>query len=253
MKQFRELRVGTLNLRNTSDRWPERRPLLFEQLSALAPDLLGVQELRRPSRQARQLVRTTPAFHERSRYHIQPAWKTGPRHFWEGIGVLTRLPIVEWDRIDLRSGDRVAQRVTVAMDAGTLLDFYNTHLSHADESTAERLDQINVILQAIARRPSHPCVIVGDLNATPDEPAIARLQDTFRSAFAAVHGREPDATAPSPLSATWGSEPKVIDYIFVSEQIDVLDAWVTFDQAADEDPRLTPSDHYGLAATIRVR
>ena len=41
MEQFRELRVGTLNLRNTSDRWPERRPLLFEQLSALAPDLLG--------------------------------------------------------------------------------------------------------------------------------------------------------------------------------------------------------------------
>lgn len=252
VRESGEIRVGTLNLRNTSDRWAERRDLLFDQLSTLQPDLIGVQELRRPSLQAWQLVRQANARGERTRYRLHAAWKTGLRRFWEGIAVLTELPVVELERIDLGSGDRVAQRVTVALDDGALLDFYNTHLSHDEMAAGERLAQVEVILRVMRRRPSRPCVLVGDLNATPDEPAIARLGEVLRSAYAHVHGQEPDVTAPSPLSASWGSEPKVIDYIFASDRVDVVDAWVTFDAAADGDPRLTASDHYGLAATIRV-
>ncbi|HMM43181.1 MAG TPA: endonuclease/exonuclease/phosphatase family protein [Thermomicrobiales bacterium] len=252
MGQAREIRVGTLNLRNTSDRWSERRGLLFDQLSTLKPDLLGVQELRRPSSQACQLIRQANARRERPHYRLYTAWKTGLRRFWEGIGVLTELPVVDLERIDLGSGDRVAQRVTVALDDGALLDFYNTHLSHDESAADERLAQVEVILRAMRGRPNRPCVLVGDLNATPDEPAISRLGEELRSAYAHVHGREPDVTAPSPLSATWGSEPKVIDYIFASDRIDVVDAWVTFDATATGDPRLTASDHYGLAATLSV-
>lgn len=252
MPDGRAIRVGTLNLRNTSDRWASRRQLLFDQLSDLEPDLLGLQELRRPSMQPRRLVREANAGDSPHDYRLYPAWKTGMRQFWEGIGVLTEMPVISTDRIDLRSGDRIAQRVTVALDDGLLLDFYNTHLSHADEATAERLDQIEIILELIARRPRRPSILVGDLNAVPAEPAIARLREEMRSAYALVHGREPDATVPSPLSASWGSESKVIDYIFAGNGIEVLDAWITFDRAADDDPRLTASDHYGLAAMIRV-
>lgn len=253
MGKAQEIRVGTLNLRNTSDRWTERRGLLFHQLSALQPDILGLQELRRPSSQPRRIVREANARGEHAPYRLYTAWKTGPRRFWEGIGVLTELPVVELERIDLRSGDRVAQRVTVALDGGELLDFYNTHLSHHEHGASERLAQIEIVLSAMRRRPSRPHILVGDLNAVPSEPAITRLSGVMRSAYAVVHGRHPDVTAPSPLSASWGSEPKVIDYIFVSDSIDVLDAWITFDTIADHDPRLTASDHYGLAATIRLR
>ncbi len=252
MVRSQEIRVGTLNLRNTSDRWNERRGLLFDQLSTLKPDLLCLQEIRRPSGQARRIVREANARGDRSDYRLYTAWKTGPRRLWEGIGTLTELPVIDTERIDLRSGDRVAQLVTVALDDGTLLDFYNTHLSHDEHGVDERLAQVGIILREMDRRPARPRVLAGDLNAVPDEPSIGLLRQYMNSAYALVHGREPDATVPSPLSASWGDDGKVIDYIFVSDMIDVLDARVTFDRVADDDDRLTASDHYGLAATIRV-
>lgn len=248
----RDIRVGTLNLRNTADRWVERRSLLLDQLSTLKPDLLGLQELRRPSLQGRTVLREANARRKEGRYALYPAWKTGLRRLWEGIAVLTELPVIEVERIDLGSGDRVAQRVTVALDDGVLLDFYNTHLSHDDDGVAGRLAQVEVILSVMEQRPSRPRILVGDLNAVPEEPAIERLRQSMHSAYVLVHGDEPEATSPAPLSARWGSESKVIDYIFVDDRVDVRDATVTFDRAADHDPRLTASDHYGLAATIRV-
>lgn len=253
MIEHQQVRVGTLNLRNTSDRWSERRSLLFEQLSELGPDILGLQELRRPSLQSRMIQRAANAESDGSPYHLYPAWKTGLRRFWEGIGVLTELPVIEASEIDLRSGDRVAQRVSLALDDGTLLDFYNTHLSHAAGAADERLRQIEIIMRHIRARSGRPHVVVGDLNAVPDEPAIRLLASEMKSAYAAVHGQEPNVTVPSPLSRTWGQEDdKVIDYIFVSREISVLDAWITFDRVADDDDRLTASDHFGIAANIIV-
>lgn len=253
MGQFDDIRVATLNLRNTADRWPERRGMLFDQLASLSPSIIGLQELRRPSAQPRHLVRATNARFRDGGYRLYPAWKTGPRRLWEGVGVLTQLPVIDAERIDLGSGDRVAQRVTVALDDGVLLDFYNTHLSHEEQATVERLTQVEMILRTMRRWPGRPSVLVGDLNAVPGEAAIRLLRETLRSAYAAIHEREPNLTVPAPLSDTWGREAKVIDYIFVNDRIRVLDAWVTFDAVADHDPRLSASDHYGLAATIRVR
>lgn len=247
------IRVGTLNLRNTSDRWSARRRLLFDQLSELGPDILGLQELRRPSLQSRMIVHAANAESDDPPHHLYPAWKTGPRRFWEGIGVLTDMPVIETVQIDLRSGERVAQRVSIALDDGTLLDFYNTHLSHAADATDERLRQIEIILRHIRARSHRPHIVVGDLNAVPEEPAIQLLATEMRSAYALVHGREPEVTVPSPLSRTWGLEDaKVIDYIFVSCDISVLDAWITFDRIADDDERLTASDHFGIAANILI-
>ncbi|HEY8489599.1 MAG TPA: hypothetical protein VIO14_01270, partial [Dehalococcoidia bacterium] len=77
--------------------------------------------------------------------------------------------------------------------------------------------------------------------------------ERLRSAYAAVHGREPPATFPTPLSREWGEFSVVIDYIFVNDLVTVHDAWVAFDRVSAEDPRLAPSDHYGLAATVSVR
>ncbi len=49
--------VATLNVRNRADRWRERAPLLVEQLVALDPDLISVQEVRRIPDQARWIAR----------------------------------------------------------------------------------------------------------------------------------------------------------------------------------------------------
>ena len=255
MSAVQTIRVGTLNLRNTADRWPERYPLLVEQLSELSPDIIGFQELRRPSLQGRRIARGANAgVSERAAaYRLYRQWKTGLRRFWEGLAILTELPVLAHERLDLGGGNRIAQRLRVRLDGG-VLDFYNTHLHHAPDDHDLRLRQAEHMLTWMGARGDAPQVLVGDFNALPDDLAIQRLlgHGGLRSAFIAVHGAEPAATVPTPLSRYRDDEEKVIDYIFVNELVAVHDAWITFDRAHDTDERLSASDHFGLAATISL-
>jgi endonuclease/exonuclease/phosphatase family metal-dependent hydrolase len=109
------------------------------------------------------------------------------------------------------------------------------------------------ILAWMTERANVPQVLVGDLNSQPTHPAVRVVAERLRSAYALVHGREPDATFPTPLSEEYGTFSVVIDYIFVNGLVQVHDAWLTFDRVDPKDPRLAPSDHYGLAAAVSVR
>ena len=247
------VRVGTLNLRNTSDRWTERYRLIVDQLG---PAILGLQELRRPSLQRRLLLRganlTRPA--NSSPYHLYPAWKSGIRRFWEGIGVLTELPVERHHWIALGS-ERIAQLVRVRLADGTPLDVFNTHLDHGATSDLLRVRQVERILAWMRREPDVPQVLVGDFNARPDSAAIALVTRDLRSAYAERHGDEPASTVPAPVHRRFGEqgEESVIDFIFVNDRVEVHDAWLTFDHVHPDDDRLSASDHFGLAATISVR
>jgi endonuclease/exonuclease/phosphatase family metal-dependent hydrolase len=78
------------------------------------------------------------------------------------------------------------------------------------------------------------------------------LGERLRSAFALVHGVEPAKTWPTPLRSGAG-RGSVIDYVLVDEHVEVVDAWLTFDEASSTDPTLVASDHFGVAATVTVR
>jgi endonuclease/exonuclease/phosphatase family metal-dependent hydrolase len=244
------IRVATLNLRNRSDRWSERADLLIAQLVELHPDVIGFQEVRRPFNQAGWILRQVNR--RLGGYQIIPAWKTGARQFWEGIAVLTRLPILQRERLDLQGGNRVAQRVRVRLTSGALLDVYNTHLPHAGKDEALRLVQVRRILAWMAASPATPAVLVGDFNAAPESASVRAVAGRLRSAYFDVHHTEPEATAPTPLSPSFGAPGHAIDYIFVDEAVAVLDAWLTFDRPHPADEQLLASDHYGIAADIRV-
>jgi endonuclease/exonuclease/phosphatase family metal-dependent hydrolase len=247
------IRIGTLNLRNTSDRWPERYPLLAEQLSELSPDIIGFQELRRPALQGRRIERGANAGRDSS-YRLYRQWKSGLRWLWEGLAILTELPVLAHERLDLGSGNRIAQRLQLALPGDRVLDFYNTHLHHASDGDELRLRQVERILDWMKTHDGVPQVLVGDFNARPDDAAIRAIMNRggLHSAFIAVHGVEPAATVPTPLGRHRDDEEKVIDYIFVNDLIEVQDAWITFDRAHDTDERLSASDHFGLAATISL-
>ncbi|MDP2952162.1 MAG: endonuclease/exonuclease/phosphatase family protein, partial [Chloroflexota bacterium] len=101
-----------------------------------------------------------------------------------------------------------------------------------------------------------PRVVVGDFNAFPTTRPIAVMKKRFRSAYEVMHGQEPPNTVWTPLrTAEVGWRPSVgmvVDYIFVSDGLQVRDAWVAFDRTSPEDPTLCASDHYGLAATLEI-
>jgi endonuclease/exonuclease/phosphatase family metal-dependent hydrolase len=242
------VRVATLNLRNTADRWPARRQLLVRQLVALAPDVIGVQELRMIPDQAGWIAGEV----ERQsggalRYRRQRRAKTGTAGLWEGIGVLSRLPVVATAWLDLGAQSRVAQCVTVRAEGG-LVDFYNAHLGLGGE--ALRTAQAQRLLDWMARRPPLPAILVGDLNARPGSPTIELLLGRMRSSHLSHHGREPDRTVPTPLRRGVHGPGSVLDYIFVSDLLEIHDARLAFDEADPDDASLAASDHYGLVATV---
>lgn len=248
--------VGTLNLRHNQDRWEERAPLLVEQLVALELDAIGLQEVHVPSDQAAWIVARVNSRISRGGqpYSLYQTNKTGLQRWREGIAIMTRLPIIEKDWLDLRGGSRVAQCVRLGLPFDETLDFSNTHLHHERDADELRKQQALRLRDWVTERTGVAQVLVGDLNAQPPDEPVRLIAERLRSAYPAVHGREPDRTAPTPLGEGWDRVAgHVIDYIFVNDAVEVHEARLAFDQADAADPRLYASDHYGLVAKVSPR
>jgi len=242
------VRVATLNCRNTVDRWHLRRTLLVRQLVDLQPDVIGLQEVRTLPDQAAWIAGRAGS----PPYRRYRARKAGLAGLWEGIAVLSRLPVVDTGSLDLGGQRRVAQRLTVSRPEGGVLEVYNAHLVSGDEP--ERHRQAIRLLAWMDEHPGVPQVLVGDFNATPAMASIQLLANRLRSAHVAVHGAEPPRTLPTPLraGASASGAGLVMDYIFVNGMLDVHDARLVFDEVDPRHPGLAASDHYGLTATVSV-
>lgn len=250
------LRVATINLRNRVDRWAERRTLLVEQLLEVPPDLISLQEISFPIRQGvwlrdrlnEQLTDGGPP------YVLVKKRKEGliPGYL-EGIGVLSRRPVLARDSIGLGYGGRVALRVSVELELGRVLDFVATHLHHIAEDREARLEQVMAMtgwLGDTGRAPYQ--VIAGDFNELPNGPAIQYMKQGYISAYAAANGWDPLATYPTLLAPAANDWCGCLDYIFVSPAVHVLEARLFLKRPAAHDSTLYPSDHVGILATIEV-
>lgn len=252
MTETATIRIGTLNLRNT-DRWWSRSGLLVDQMVELRPDIIGLQEVRPLSRQANWLVNEVNKAISPPYYRIFQQRKTGClMRFWEAIAVMTRLPVEERNGLDLRGGNRVAQRVRVRLPGGGLMDFYNTHLHHSKAAGDLRLRQAQRILNWMESRQGVAQALVGDFNADPGEPPLELISRHLRSAYLMRHGAE-IVTSPAPLSLLWGKEERVIDFVFVNELVEVREAWRTFEATDPDNPRISASDHYGIATDVAIK
>jgi nocturnin len=148
-----------------------------------------------------------------------------------------------------------------------------THLdSKKDErGAARRLEQAKTLLAEAVRfrdfactNPSTtPIVFCGDLNATPDEPAVAWLKSEERtprlfSAYERRDGREPPVTTWKIRAGPFkpGEAKMCIDYVFATEGCEVVRVGAL---AGEEEigPKALPcaehpSDHLLLSATIKL-
>ncbi|MGH2610742.1 MAG: endonuclease/exonuclease/phosphatase family protein, partial [Tepidiformaceae bacterium] len=169
------------------------------------------------------------------------ARKRGVRGY-EGIGALTRLPVLEREVVPLGKGGRVALRCRLAAD-GAAFDLYSVHFQHGATTGDIRLRAAERLLATINAR-KIPAVVAGDLNGTPESRALQLLTQSLRSAHVVANGAEPASTV---VPVERGI---VLDYVLVSDGIEVLDARVAFDEPGPAGE--TVSDHVGIVARLRL-
>lgn len=242
------LHVATLNIRNMADRWPERLPLLLADMAALQPDLVGLQEVVFPMHQDRLIGAAGEG-----RYAAIRGWAGRPEY---GNSLLVRAPLVagEVDRLDLGL-KRAAVRASVRLPSGSRVLMVVTHLHHEVDGRAERDDQARQLVEWLEDTdPAVVRVVVGDFNAHPDEPAVARMRAAgYRSANVEANGDEPAVTWPSGIQAEGmdtDGDPACLDYVWVWGDVRVVAARLEFDRPDPDDPTLYPSDHIGVSARL---
>jgi endonuclease/exonuclease/phosphatase family metal-dependent hydrolase len=258
------VKIVTINILSDLSHWAQRCDLLAQGIAALAPDVVAIQEVRLPENTAAWLAKQIGLPY----VHLSP--KVGWESSREAIAILSRLPLENNGTLDLGGQRRVAQFVQVSINDRPLV-VANGHFYWQPGESPARLQQVERLMSWLAAIPgSPPCVVCGDFNGTPETSAIQRMREKYVSAYSIVHGKEPDYTCPTPLPRSRIMQVRTLlgffllirpryynlkwkgtlDYIFVDPRLHVTDCQVVLDQPASANPKIYPSDHFGLCAFI---
>jgi endonuclease/exonuclease/phosphatase family metal-dependent hydrolase len=246
-------RIVTINLEQDRKRWTERHKLISAELAALKPDIISFNEVCVPIQSAK-ILRDAITLQTGISYNLVQQTKVNGLSEVEGEALLTRYPVIETGNLDYQTRDMVALVARVLIDAAPV-DVYVTHLFMSRGDDALRLFQVQQLLAWVDSRPGAAAsIICGDFNATVDMPSAARMASRFRptqttapTAFTPLSDN--DGTISHPY---WPRMDRCIDYIWVSEAIEVVASEVCFNHPASDDPTLWPSDHAGVWADLNL-
>ena len=245
-------RTATLNLEQDHKRWEQRRELVIEQLGAIRPDVLALNEVCMPLRTA-HWIRDRAAERFGLEYSLVQQTRVNGLSAVEGEALLTRLPVIETGNLDYRTRDIVALVARLLIDR-TPVDIYVTHQVGSVFNDSLRLYQAQQLLAWIDSRADGVARIVcGDFNATLDMPSAALMASRFKptqttpTAFTPLAGVNGEVSHPD-----WPRMDRCIDYIWISEALRVVEGRVCFNQASPSDPTLWPSDHAGVWADLEL-
>lgn len=270
------IRVVTLNLWGEQGPLARRLALCEQQLRALRPDVLALQEVREIPGQ----LENTAASLARA---LQLHWVFAETLQWgggaEGLAILSRVPILAHDYTALPHATASERRIVLsaALDfAGTPVAAFTTHLNYRMGHGCEREDQVEAVDRYIAATTAKltPAaaltLLMGDFNATPDSDELRFLRGLhslrgrrtyYQDAFLVHSDRERDA------GLTWSRRnpytqrlrflqtDRRLDYIFVGGPDRkgrgvVHTCRVVLDEG-DADG-VFPSDHFGVLAEVQL-
>jgi endonuclease/exonuclease/phosphatase family metal-dependent hydrolase len=237
----------------------KRRELVVAQLLDAAPDLISLQEVYRPIGQANWLKnqingRLGAAVGGRPYRLVQKRRQHYWKGYFDGIAILSRLPILSHDAISLGYGGRVALRANIELQNRETLDFVAAHLHPRHRDHEARVEQVMKLTGWLnEQNPVPKRIIAGDFNEVPGGPAIQQMKQGYRSAFEELWGHEPAATFPTALVKRDNDWAGCLDYIFVSPAVKkAVTVQIFCNKSAVDDPTLYPSDHVGLLVTLET-
>jgi len=268
MKTFR---VATLNIWNRFGPWEQRLVAIRAGMAALAPDIIGLQEVVRLDADEGDALDQAAAIADGLGYLTAFSRARDERYY--GNAVLSRWPIVRRHVYELpRCGTDERRTLLFAEIESPFgpIPFFVTHLNWKFDEGHVRVAQIREIVlrvEAVAKSRSFPAILVGDFNAEPDADEIRFMRGLttldgsggrsvyFQDAFAIAGdgGSGLTYSRANPFAATLREPGRRIDYVFVRGRDDrfrgePLEAKVCFDEPVDG---VFPSDHFGVIATLR--
>ena len=245
------MRVITFNLRHDADQWEARLPLVIDTLHTEQADIIGFQEVHLPSQQAHTIARHLNARTPDQPYTVAIA-PEGETRYHHGIGLLSRLPVLDSAELELPMTPRYAQYITVQTENGPV-HIANTHLHHMPVWDEEyRLPQMEALVEWMKRVSDHGWILLGDMNAQPHSTTMLHATAWLASAFPTLLGMHP-VTFPTPMRARWyppGLACTPDHILFDAGHFQVTAARIIGNQPHPDDGCLYPSDHFGLAAEL---
>jgi len=264
-----ELTVMTFNIRVPVDEgensWENRRERVVQLIREYQPDFAGTQEAVGHQAQFMDEALEEYRFLGRGResdgsgsgvqiFYRHERWEPDPGN--TGDFQLSDTPDVPGSN----TWDLLWKRMTtwarfVEKQSGRPVYHFNTHLDVIWEEKGHKgghEKSVQLITERISDRvhSDDPIILTGDFNAGENSKIIRFLQEeplNLVETFRAVHPEAKNVGTrggfpPDP-------EDKKIDYIFVSEGIEVLDAEII---SHAPDGGLYPSDHFAVIARIRI-
>lgn len=241
----RELRLATFNIWHDMGDWPARLPLLVAALRAADADVIGLQEVLEDAAKGlpNQSETLAAALGGYEVHFVSTDPAGAPRRY--GNAILSRLPVLEHASTKLEPLDdyRTAIRTRVNVH-GRAVDVVNTHLAWQPDQTATRARQIADLTDWLPDDGT-PLTVLGDFNAEQTDAGLAAL--TGPRFFSTL----PGGAAATTLNPAMGHAPRVIDHIFVEAARFAPVSGEVIGEAATDG--VHPSDHFGVAATVRLR
>jgi endonuclease/exonuclease/phosphatase family metal-dependent hydrolase len=261
------LKILTINIWNRQGPWEARRALLKAGIEALAPDVVGVQEVM--SDGSHTLAHEIGDGYEVAFGVARPL--SGGIAF--GNAVMSRFPITKSEVVPLPNADTDESRSMLMCELQTPegpLPFCCTHLAWKFHHGYVREQQVLALARAIKdklpiRGDVLPAILTGDFNARPDATEIRFLggrhalegTSTYLADCFEEVGEGPGYTYDArnnPYAALTAEAPRRIDYVFARGPDEhhrgrPLSARVVLDRVEDG---VAPSDHYGVLAEIAM-
>jgi len=213
-------------------------------IRSVSPDLVALQEVDRKVRrsgsvdQAQELARLTGL---KMAFGRTMSLEGGDY----GIAVLSRVPITTSTTRALPFTKGREPRVVLIVDlalttppveqASSPFSLLATHFDFSPDST-DRLAAVSSIAQWIAAHPDRPALLAGDLNSTPDSPALKALSEKWQSVGAGRH------LPTSPV----GNPTRQIDHILYRP----ADRWRVVEARVLNEPMA--SDHRPILAVLEL-
>jgi endonuclease/exonuclease/phosphatase family metal-dependent hydrolase len=241
------LKLVTFNIWHNQGDWTARRPLLLDAIRAENPDVVALQEVLEDAavdlpNQARTVAEALGDGW--SVFFVSTDPEGASRRY--GNALLTRLPVVahDWKKLEPLDDYRTAVRVRDTL-TGRPVDIVDTHLAWQDDAQAVRARQIADLLDWLPKDGDVPLIVMGDFNAPQEDAGLADL--TGPRFFSAL----PRNSVPTTLNPAKGHPNRIIDHIFVeAARFEPVEAHLIGDRPVGGE---YPSDHFGVAASVRLR